>query len=77
MNETLDEPLFGRMHNMCMGLCGNLTKISLAGQHVRPPSENYFEPWGPNDNAQFGTFRLLVRRADHSVSLPPWSECNN
>ena len=50
--------------------------ISLAGQHVRPPSENYFEPW-PSENAQFGTFRLLVRRADHSVTLPPWIECNN
>ena len=76
MKETLDEPRFGRMHNICMGLCGNLTKISLAGQHVRPPSENYFEPW-PNENAQFGTFRLLVRRADYSVTLPPWTECNN
>ena len=61
---------------MCMGLCGNLTKISSAGQHVRPPSENYFEPW-PSENAQFETFRLLVRRTDHSVTLPPWIECNN
>ena len=32
---------------------------------------------GPNENAQFGTFRLLVRRADHSVTLPSWIECNN
>ena len=76
MKETLNEPRFGRMHNICMGLCGNLTKISFAGQQVRPPSENYVEPW-PNENAQFGTFRLLVRRADHSVTLAPWTECNN
>ena len=76
MKETLDEPRFGRMHNICMGLRENLTKISVAGQHVWLPSENYFEPW-LKENAQFGTLRLLVRRADHSVILPPWSECNN
>ena len=76
MIETLDEPRFGRMHNICMGLCGNVIKISLAGQDVRPSSENYFESW-PNENAQFGTFRLLVRGGDHSVTLPPWIECNN
>ena len=70
MKETLDEPRFGRMRNTCMGMCGNLTKISLAGQHVRLPFENYFESW-PNEKAQFGTFRLLVRRADRSVTLPP------
>ena len=63
MKETLDEPQFGRMH--AWG-CAEM----LSGQHVRPLSKNYFEHW-PNENAQFGTFRLLVRRADHSVTLPP------
>ena len=78
MNETLDEPRFGRMHNICMGLCGNLTKISLAGQHVMSGHlpKIILSP-GPNENAQFVTFRLLVRRADHSVTLPSWIECNN
>ena len=44
MKEALNESRFGRMHNICMGLCGNLTKISFAGQQVRPPSEIILSP---------------------------------